>query len=81
MAFIRASALPGNYYTERHKPLRKHTQRLACLTLDGGFKINDSKGEYAIYYDAVYSHNLSVKLTDIYDQASLPGGVNNEQHK
>jgi hypothetical protein len=24
------------------------------LTLSGSFKINDSKGEYAIYYDAVY---------------------------
>ncbi|MBW2338330.1 MAG: sigma-70 family RNA polymerase sigma factor [Deltaproteobacteria bacterium] len=32
-----------------------HTQRSASLTLDGSFKINDSKGEYAIYHDAVYS--------------------------
>jgi hypothetical protein len=41
-------------YTERYKSLRIHTQRSACLTLYGSFKINDSKGEYAIYYDAVY---------------------------
>jgi hypothetical protein len=41
-------------YTERHKSLRIHTQRSACLTLCGSFKINDSNGEYAIYYDAVY---------------------------
>ena len=37
--------------------LRIHTQRSACLTLYGSFKINDSKGEYAICYDAVYSLN------------------------
>jgi len=28
------------------------------LTLYGSFKINDSKGEYTIYYDAVYSRVL-----------------------
>jgi hypothetical protein len=43
-------------YTERHKSLRIHTQRSACLTLCGSFKINDSNGENAIYYDAVYSN-------------------------
>jgi hypothetical protein len=37
-------------YTERHQSLRNHTQRLAWLTLYGGFKINDSKGEYAIWH-------------------------------
>jgi cobalt/nickel transport system permease protein len=36
--------------------LRIHTQRSACLTLCGSFKINDSNGEYAIYYDAVYKN-------------------------
>jgi hypothetical protein len=41
-------------YTERHKSFRIHTQRSACLTLYCRAKINDSKGEYAIYYDAVY---------------------------
>jgi hypothetical protein len=45
-------------YTERHKSLRIHTQRSACLTLCGSFKINDSNGEYAIYYDAVYSYHF-----------------------
>ncbi len=33
-----------------------HTYTAFCiLTLYGSFEINDSKGEYAIYYDAVYS--------------------------
>ena len=40
-------------YTERHKLLRTHKQRSACLKLCGSFKINVSKTEYAIYYDAV----------------------------
>jgi hypothetical protein len=31
------------------------------LTLDGSFKINDSKGEYAIYYDAVYNQMMIIK--------------------
>jgi hypothetical protein len=44
-----------DHYIERHKSLRIHTQRSACLTLCGSFKINDSNGEYAIYYDAVYN--------------------------
>ena len=43
---------------ERYKSLRNHTQRFACLTLYGHFKINDSKGEYAIYDDAVYNSIL-----------------------
>jgi hypothetical protein len=47
------------FYTERHKSLRIHTQRSACLTLCGSFKINDSNGEYAIYYDAVYINKFS----------------------
>jgi hypothetical protein len=42
-----------SFYTERRKSLRIHTQRSACLTLNGSFKINDSKGEYAINYNAV----------------------------
>ena len=41
-------------HTQRHKSLRIHTQRSACLKLCGSFKIRDSKAEYAIYYDAVY---------------------------
>ncbi len=47
-------------YTERYKSLRIHTQRSACLTLFGNFNINDSKGKYAIYYDAVYSSLIVV---------------------
>ena len=43
------------FYTERHKSLRIHTQRYARVTLYGGFKINNSKYEYASYYDAVYN--------------------------
>ena len=45
----------GNH-TERHaKPFQLHTQRSACWTLCCSFKTNDSKGEYAIYHDAVYN--------------------------
>jgi len=39
--------------------LRNHTQRLAWVTQCGGFKINDSKGEYATYDDAVYKHEIA----------------------
>jgi hypothetical protein len=42
--------------------LRIHTQRSACLTLCGSFKINDSNGEYAIYYDAVYNFLFNCPL-------------------
>ncbi len=42
-------------YNERHKSLRIHTQRSACLTPYGILNINVSKGEYAIYDDAVYN--------------------------
>ena len=42
-------------YTERYKSLHIHTQRCACLKLCGSFKINYSKGEYAMDYDAVYN--------------------------
>jgi hypothetical protein len=45
-------------YTEGHRSFRIHTQRSACITLYGGSKINDLKGEYAIYYDAVYNNYL-----------------------
>ena len=44
----------ASFHTERYKSLRIHTQRFACLTLCGSIKINDSKGKYAIYCDAVY---------------------------
>jgi hypothetical protein len=44
------------FYTERHKPLRIHTQRFVWLALYGCFKLNDQKDEYAIYYDAVYKY-------------------------
>jgi hypothetical protein len=49
-------------YSERHKSLRIHTQRSECLTLCSSFKINDSNGESAIYYDAVYKLKNSILI-------------------
>ena len=48
------------FYTERHTPLRIHTLRSACSTPYCRLKINDSKGEYAITYDAVYRLVISI---------------------
>ena len=48
----------GLLYREGPKSLRLLTQRSACLTLSGNFKTNDSKGESAIYYDAVYIYSF-----------------------
>jgi hypothetical protein len=59
-------------YTERHKSLRIHTQRSACLTLFGNFNINDSKGKYAIYCDAVYS-SLIVVGSGYFFHGKMPG--------
>ena len=38
--------------------MRNQAQRSEYLKLCASFKINDSKGECAIYYDAVYSNIL-----------------------
>ena len=68
-----------NFYqtiTERHKSFRIHTQRSACLTRYGGFKISSLKGKYAIYNNAVYNQILQQRqdhLIDIQIEA-LRGG-------
>jgi hypothetical protein len=54
LALLLSLSISYSCYTERHKSLHDHTQRSACLKRCASFKINDSKGEYAIYYDAVY---------------------------
>lgn len=41
-------------YAKNIQSFRNFIQRSACLTLHSSFKFNDSKGECAIYHDAVY---------------------------
>ena len=51
-----------NFIARYEKFSNNYTQRLAWLTLCASFRINDSRGEYTIYYDAVYKNKHSKRM-------------------
>ena len=58
MVAILSAHMQSRYFTERPKSLYIHTQRSVGLNLCGSFKINASKGGYAIYPNVAKAREL-----------------------
>jgi len=50
------------------------------LALHGSFKINDSKGEYAIYYDAVYKKKENRSMSEKHPECPLYNPLNCKEY-